>query len=99
MFNVLMPLLAQYMTGEKKKYLWHWLCLLLAVCILAATSIATEELAYARVLLKLFLHQVPSLYGPEFSNLKIHLLTHLHSQDILIYSHMLMLILLQSETF
>jgi hypothetical protein len=74
------PLLGRYFTGEKKKYLLHWVCFVEAIRILSMDKITNSDLNRARILLDIFVVQVAGLYGPEFSNLEIHLLTHLHDQ-------------------
>ena len=45
-------------------------------------KIVPENLAHACILLDMFIIQVENLYGPEFSNLEVHLLSHLYDQGM-----------------
>jgi hypothetical protein len=70
----------RYFTGEKKKYLTHWVCLVEAIRVLSMQKISQSMLNRAEVLLKLFVLLVGSLYGLEFCTLEIHMLLHIVKQ-------------------
>ena len=75
-----LPVLGRYFTGNKKKYLIHWLYLVTAIRTLCSQRIEMLELKQAELMLKVFVLQVTTLYGIEFSNFENHLLTHLTQQ-------------------
>lgn len=77
-----LPLLGRYFTGEKLKYLLHWICLVDAIRIFSMEKISAADMRKAEILLEIFVIQVEALYGPEFSDLEVHLLLHLSLQGI-----------------